>query len=298
MKYFIVDDDPAIRSMLVNILETELGAEIGGMAEDGNQIHAKMLNDHQVDILMIDLLMPERDGIETLKAIHPDFRGKAVMLSQVETKDIIADAYQNKAEAYITKPVNRLEVISVLKRIEKSRRLEMSLDQIRNSLKLCPDEDSVWTDNDSNSSDATPCLSGQILSDLGIRHEKGAEDIQIIVKLLKDQHVISIPPLKELWKMATAVKTGEDIPSRKEIKATEQRVRRAIQQSFNHITSLGAMDMTHPKFEHYGMKFFDLDQIQSRINAITTDYSNQDRPLATRLNMKRFIAAFYDECRL
>ncbi|SES11860.1 DNA-binding domain-containing protein [Salipaludibacillus aurantiacus] len=297
MRYFIVDDDRAIRGSLLNLLETDLEAEVAGTAEDGVHIHASMLNEQAVDILLIDLLMPERDGIETLKAVYPGFKGKTVMLSQVETKDIIANAYQNGAEAYITKPVNRHEVLSVLQRVEKSLKLEKSMDQIRHSLQLIADG-APETGATAVAPEAVPCLSEQVLSDLGILYEKGTEDLLLLVKLLKEENITAVPPLKELWEMVTSVKTGEREPSRKEMKATEQRVRRAIQQSFNHISSLGAMDIMHPKFEHYGMKFFDLDQLQSRIYDINQGNGDQEKAAGIRVNMRRFIGAFYDECRM
>ncbi|WP_341465735.1 DNA-binding domain-containing protein [Clostridium pasteurianum] len=43
---------------------------------------------------------------------------------------------------------------------------------------------------------------------------------------------------------------------KKEIKASEQRVRRAILQGLTHIASLGLTDYSNPKFEDYASKFF------------------------------------------
>ena len=55
-------------------------------------VYAHALSAQQVDILIIDLLMPNRDGIETVREIAPLFRGKIIMISQVETKDMISEA--------------------------------------------------------------------------------------------------------------------------------------------------------------------------------------------------------------
>jgi len=290
MRYFIVDDDPAVRGTLTNLLENDLFADVVGEAEDGADVHAYLLNSHQVDILLIDFLMPQRDGIETLSAIYPEFKGKAVMLSQIEAKDIIASAYQNNAEAYITKPMNRREVLAVLQRVERSLKLESSMRQIQQSLQLCNDTSSK------QAIDTQTPTSDQILTDLGILYEKGSEDLSCIVKILRNHHDGTIPPLKELWKLVAMKNETNKHACPKEMKAIEQRVRRAIQHSFNHISSLGAMDLTHPKFEYYGMTFFDLDQLQSKINVIHHGDDEQDKASSTRLNIKKFIYALYDEC--
>lgn len=86
---FIVDDDEAVRSSLAQLIEDEELGIVAGEAEDGAEVTASYLNDLHIDILCIDLLMPERDGLETIRAIKDEFHGKYLMLSQVETKELI-----------------------------------------------------------------------------------------------------------------------------------------------------------------------------------------------------------------
>ena len=52
------------------------------------------------------------------------------------------------------------------------------------------------------------------------------------------------------------------------MKAAEQRVRRAIYQSLNHLTSLGMVDFFNPKFENYASKFFDFSMVHQRMRDI------------------------------
>lgn len=132
---FIVDDDEAVRSSLAQLIEDEELGIVAGEAEDGAELTASYLNDLHIDILCIDLLMPERDGLETIRAIKDEFHGKYLMLSQVETKELIGQAYTLGVEYYVTKPINRVEVLSVLHLMIERLHLEHSIENIQHSLK-------------------------------------------------------------------------------------------------------------------------------------------------------------------
>jgi len=70
MRYFIVDDDTAFRVMLAEIIEEDGLNEVVGEAQDGSEIDAELLSMNRIDILILDLLMPQRDGIETARSLH------------------------------------------------------------------------------------------------------------------------------------------------------------------------------------------------------------------------------------
>ncbi len=57
------------------------------------------------------------------------------MLSQVETKELIGQAYTLGVEYYVTKPINRVEVLSVLHLMIERLHLEHSIENIQHSLK-------------------------------------------------------------------------------------------------------------------------------------------------------------------
>lgn len=63
MRFFIADDDRAIRSILKQMIEDEDLGEVVGEAEDGSQIEGHYLHFKQVDILLIDLLMRVGTGL-------------------------------------------------------------------------------------------------------------------------------------------------------------------------------------------------------------------------------------------
>ena len=68
MKYYIVDDDQSILYVLQNIIEQNFNDEVVGM-NDHSPAALKDLLVHDVDIVLVDLLMPELSGIELVKQV-------------------------------------------------------------------------------------------------------------------------------------------------------------------------------------------------------------------------------------
>lgn len=132
--FFIADDDRAVRSILKQIIEDEDLGEVAGEAEDGCDLEGHVLNLQQIDILFVDLLMPLRDGIETVRHLHGVFSGKIIMISQVESKEMIGEAYSLGIEYYIHKPINRIEILNVIQKVKERIELERSIHDIQSSL--------------------------------------------------------------------------------------------------------------------------------------------------------------------
>ncbi len=58
------------------------------------------------------------------------------MVSQVESKELIAEAYSLGVEYYIIKPINRIEVLTVVRKVIERIRLEKSIKNIQESLNM------------------------------------------------------------------------------------------------------------------------------------------------------------------
>jgi two-component system, response regulator YcbB len=301
MLFYIIDDDEAVRSILAQIIEDEDLGEVVGEAEDGSFVDGNMLNLLHIDILLIDLLMPIRDGLETIRQIKPVFKGKIIMISQVESKELIAEAYTVGSEFYITKPVNKIEVLAVIQKVIELIRLEKSIKDIHNSLNaVLKFEQPADKQNALNQKSIRN--SGQfLLSELGIAGENGSKDLLDILEYLDQNNQTysldnGVPILKEIFvslakkRLGTSASEGE---LKKEIKATEQRVRRAIYQSLNHLASLGLADFSNWKFENYASKFFDFTTVRIKMTELKNGAT-----LTTslpRINTKKFIQVLYFE---
>jgi two-component system, response regulator YcbB len=301
MNFFIVDDSATIRGMLSNIIEEEGLGTIVGEAEDGSEVFAHTLAALEVNILIIDLLMPNRDGIETVREIAPLFRGKIIMISQVETKDMISEAYSLGVEHYITKPINRLEVLSVLKKVGEYLLLEKSIHDIQKSLSFLNTQNHIPQIHQQSKHAQVIPSAKNILLELGVIGKSGDKDLLDLLEVLytlEEEGVREVPPLKELY--ATMIKqrlsqsaTSSEI--NKETKAVEQRIRRAIQQVLEHLASLGLTDYANPTFEYYSSKLFDYSQV--RMKMLELEGKMHSDTSHTRINIKKFIQALYMEAK-
>ncbi|MFA6670659.1 MAG: response regulator, partial [Bacillota bacterium] len=68
LSFYIVDDDIGIRKVLSNIISSKYLGRIVGEAEDGPTAYHSIL-DLNPDIVLMDLLIPGSDGIETIKKL-------------------------------------------------------------------------------------------------------------------------------------------------------------------------------------------------------------------------------------
>lgn len=102
-KVIIADDVKFVRDTLAKILR-ENGCEIIGEAQDGKEL-LNMLKNKKPDLIMLDIKMPEMDGMTALEQIKKDYPDiKVIMCSAVTEKSVIDSATKLGAASYITKP--------------------------------------------------------------------------------------------------------------------------------------------------------------------------------------------------
>ena len=241
------------------------------------------------DVVLIDFLMPELDGIETIEQLRKKgYQGQFIMISQIVNKEMVGEAYEKGVEFFIHKPINRIEVQSILRKTAEQFRLQDSLLAIRESLANITPSKPIYKKQ------SVKEIVYSILSDMGIIGEVGSDDIVAMMEFLFDQHdsMTQLPPLKELYE-AIATKTG--IPSsniQKESKAMEQRLRRTILTAMNNIASLGAIDYTNPEFEHYAPRYFDFQEIRNQMIHMQEGRKDFTK---MKVNNKKFLQVLYLE---
>ena len=105
----VVDDDKEI----VKAIEIYLGKENYKIikAYDGEQALEK-IKENEIQLVILDIMMPKKDGIETLEEIRKDQNIPVIMLS-AKSEDIDKiNGLNNGADDYITKPFNPVELIA------------------------------------------------------------------------------------------------------------------------------------------------------------------------------------------
>ena len=114
-RILVVDDHPVLRDGLVAVLSTQADFEIVGEAETGAEA-VLAAAELQPDIVMMDLEMPEMDGVEALKQMRdhdPDVR--VIVFTAYDTDDRIMAAIQAGAQGYLLKGAPRDQVFEAIR---------------------------------------------------------------------------------------------------------------------------------------------------------------------------------------
>jgi len=131
-RILIVDDEESIRSLFVEALE-ELGY-ICETARNGIECLEKFHKDSRFDVILLDVHMPELNGIETLKKLKsssPDV--SVIIISASREIENVRVAMKEGAYDYIFKPFNIMDVDTVIKRaVERSRLIRANKDYQHN----------------------------------------------------------------------------------------------------------------------------------------------------------------------
>ena len=114
IKVLIVDDDKKLRNLLSEYLG-DYGFQVLALA-DGSSI-LKTIRTETPDIVILDIMLPEKDGLEILKEIRTDFSVPVIMLTaKGEDADRIV-GLELGADDYLPKPFNPRELVARMKAV-------------------------------------------------------------------------------------------------------------------------------------------------------------------------------------
>jgi DNA-binding NtrC family response regulator len=130
-KIFLLDDEELIASMLARSLKKE-GYQVRMETKADDVINKIKSSDP--DIVILDIAMPERDGIDILQEIISDkIETQVVMLTADDSAETAVRAMKLGAVDYLTKPFNTEEVKIVLRKIMEEKNLRHELKFLRSA---------------------------------------------------------------------------------------------------------------------------------------------------------------------
>ena len=119
IKILIVDDQNFTRQALQAILETEADFEVVGKATNGLEAF-KYLEQSSIDIIIVDLEMPEMSGLTVTETIRERFpQTKVIILSSHDDKDNINAAVEAGAKGYLLKSTSAQEIVDTIRAIQR-----------------------------------------------------------------------------------------------------------------------------------------------------------------------------------
>jgi DNA-binding NarL/FixJ family response regulator len=115
IRILVADDHPVVRDGLVAILGTQPDFEVVGEAGNGSEAVDRAVA-LQPDVILLDLEMPELDGVEVLRRLRessPDVR--AIVFTAFDTDERILGAVQAGAQGYLLKGAPRRELFDAVR---------------------------------------------------------------------------------------------------------------------------------------------------------------------------------------
>ena len=273
-------DDFSIREMLKNIItKYQLGLVVG---ESGDGAEAEtLIAALQPDIALVDVLLPGQDGISLIhKLQQTGLKTAFIVISQVNNQEMVGSAYSSGVEFFIHKPLNVLEITSVIKKVAENRDLKEALQNIQRITRAYAAGDGRAPETENSGTDDFKPRLYRIFTELGILGEAGTADIYRLVEELR-----TWPPaeknagyqLSELYDKVAA-ELGQDR------RTVEQRIRRTISQALQNIAWLGADDYYQENFQRYSVALFDFKEVRQEI-----EYIKEKSAYRGKINVKKFL---------
>lgn len=270
MRIYIVEDDLAIINILEDIIETQ---DLGEVCGDCGGEPADVLDVLRCkpDVVLVDFFMPVMDGVEFVKELRTvNDSIKCIMISQVSSKELISKAYSAGIDFFINKPINLIEVTSVLKNVEKQLENERTLNNIR---KMFMSEINQMT-SPVEKTDSYGRKLKYILNRVGMSGEKGCPDIIKICEFLHSNQI----PVSQL-SVAQMCEKVSDSP-----KNMEQRIRRAIAAGMSNVAHMGIEDFMNETFTTYSGTLFSFEDVKAEM-----DFIRGKKNYGGKVSIKKFI---------
>jgi NarL family two-component system response regulator LiaR len=121
IRVLLADDHGMVRKGIIAYLKNQAGVEICGEARNGREAIA-LCEEHQVDVVLMDLVMPELNGVAATREIRekwPDIQ--VIALTSFQEKDLIKDVLQAGAISYLLKDVTGEELAEAIRAAHSGR---------------------------------------------------------------------------------------------------------------------------------------------------------------------------------
>ena len=116
-KNILICDDAAFMRMMIKDILTKNGYNVVGEAENGAKAVEKY-NELKPDLVLMDITMPEMDGIQALKKIkETDSSAMIIMCSAMGQQAMVIESIQSGAKDFIVKPFQADRVLEAVKKV-------------------------------------------------------------------------------------------------------------------------------------------------------------------------------------
>ena len=123
IRVLVADDHPVVRHGLCTMLEIEDDIVVVGRAADGEEAVAQARETHP-DIILMDVQMPNVDGIEAMRRIRADDPdARVIVLTTYRDEDYIFPSLRAGARGYLLKDASREELAEAIRAVHRGESL-------------------------------------------------------------------------------------------------------------------------------------------------------------------------------
>lgn len=118
----IVDDHAIVRAGFREMLNEEMGLTIQFEASTGEEAQS-LLREHPCDVLMLDLSLPDQNGIDVLRAVRQRYENTQVLIiSSFSEERYALSMIRNGASGYLCKDCDQADLINAIHTVAQGRR--------------------------------------------------------------------------------------------------------------------------------------------------------------------------------
>ena len=123
IRIFIADDHTVVRDGLTTMLERQGDFTVVGEAKNGLEA-VEMARSVEPDVILMDLRMPELDGVEAMRRIRSENASVSfIVLTTFDTDELIFDAIEAGAKGYLMKGTSRDELFRAIRAVHRGESL-------------------------------------------------------------------------------------------------------------------------------------------------------------------------------
>lgn len=120
IRLFLADDHPSLRAGLAAILERQPDLKVVAEAGCGREV---IESKEAADVYILDLRMPDGDGVQTIKAlVARDPAAKVLVLTTYDNEEDIFQALEAGARGYLLKDTTKEELVAAIRQVHEGER--------------------------------------------------------------------------------------------------------------------------------------------------------------------------------
>ena len=270
MKIFVLDKSSKDINILKKIIRSNNLGLLVGESNDFNEGLEEIIFSSP-DLVVLDHVGNKTDGFYIIDEIkRKGINTRFIMISDFTSKKSIERAYEEGVEYAIYKPINDLEVKTIIERVRYKIELEEKIKKVQE----------IFKDTDSNLEETIEINDCErdvnlILLKLGIMGEMGSTELLKVVKFLIQNNIkLNDISIREICSKFTS-----------NPKIMEQKMRRAINTAMSNVAALGIEDYMNETFMEYSNTLFNFEQTKREM-----DYLRGRSQERGTINMKKFLS--------